>query len=117
MGDEAEKFELRYAPEVEGDFEDIGRVGARRVLGKIRDTLPEAPEQYGDGLDPPFQNYRKLRAGQYRAIYLVREDLTPKQVWVLFVGKRAEGDRKDVYERVSLPRLRQRIRSLVDALF
>lgn len=117
MGGEDDRFTLKYAPEVEGDFEELGRNAARRVLSKIQNTLPKAPNQYGDGLDPPLEKYRKLRAGQYRAIYLVREDLTPPQTWILFVGKRAAGDREDVYEQVSLPRLRQRIRSLVEELF
>ena len=116
MGDDDHPFALEYAPDVEGDFEEIGRVAARRVLGKIQDTLPKAPNQYGEGLDPPLQKYRRLRAGQYRVIYLVRDDLTPQQVWVLAVGKRAEGDREDIYERTSLSTLRQRIRNLLERL-
>lgn len=42
MGDDDHPFALEYAPDVEGDFEEIGRVGARRVLGKSQDTLPRA---------------------------------------------------------------------------
>lgn len=51
-----------------------------------------------------------------RAIYLVREDLTPPQGWVLAVGKRAEGDREDIYQRTTLSTLRQRIRNLLERL-
>lgn len=101
MSEAGETYLVRYAPQIAEDLDSIGRTATARVLERIRECLRKAPLDYGQRLRSPFSRYHKLRAGQYRVIYRVRDDRTPPEVWVLLVGKRSRGDREDVYGDLS----------------
>ena len=70
----------------------IGRIIADRI-----EELRTDPEKQGAPLVGPLMGYRDVRAvGQrYRIIYQVREETVT--VYVVLVGMRKAGDKKDVY--------------------
>lgn len=112
MSEAGDTYLVRYAPQVAEDLDSIGRTATTRVLEKVRDCLPKAPLDYGYRLRSPFSRYHRLRAGQYRVIYHVRDDRTPPEVWVLLVGKRSTGDREDIYGNLSRGTLERRVDDL-----
>jgi mRNA interferase RelE/StbE len=83
---------------------------AEKLLAAIRDKrelkllisrieqLAENPEQQGKALREDLAGYRALRAvGQrYRIVYRIEEDAV--LVVVVALGRRKDGDRKDVYQ-------------------
>ena len=78
----------------------LGRISDRRVQEKIRDrieALREDPEKQGKPLLGEFSGYRSIRAAgeRYRVVYQVEKDKI--LVFVIAVGLRKEGDKKDVY--------------------
>ena len=81
-------------------LEMIKQIEDRRIRGQVSDaisSLSEAPEKKGKPLLGELAGYRSMRAAgqRYRVIYqVVAEDVI---VVVVAVGKRKDGDRKDVY--------------------
>ncbi len=83
---------------------------AEKLLAAIRDKrelnllisriaqLEQNPEQQGKALRENLVGYRSLRAvGQrYRIVYRIEEDAV--LVVVVALGRRKDGDRKDVYQ-------------------
>ncbi|HDL52416.1 MAG TPA: type II toxin-antitoxin system mRNA interferase toxin, RelE/StbE family [Proteobacteria bacterium] len=72
----------------------------RRVRTKVSEAisgLAESPELKGKPLMGELAGYRSLRAAgqRYRVIYKVERELVV--VVVLAVGRRREGNRKDIY--------------------
>lgn len=61
------------------------------------DRLQEEPDRSGDQLVGPLSEYRSYRAAgqRYRIIYKVDQDAAT--VWVVLVGIRKEGGKRDVY--------------------
>lgn len=59
--------------------------------------LEMAPEQQGKQLDDELREYRSVRAvnQRYRIIYFLREDFNV--VFIVGIGIRKEGDKKDIY--------------------
>ncbi len=83
----------------------------RRVRGQIIarvEELAKAPEALGKPLIGELAGYRAVRAiGQrYRIIYRVERQVVT--ILVVAVGRRKEGDKKDVYE-LARRLLRQRL--------
>jgi len=81
-------------------LEMLKRISDRRVRGQISeaiDRLSEDPEKKGKPLLGELAGYQSLRtAGQkYRVIYKVEKKIVT--VVVVAVGRRREGDRKDIY--------------------
>ncbi|MDA0746482.1 MAG: type II toxin-antitoxin system RelE/ParE family toxin [bacterium] len=72
----------------------------RRVQQQIRDRitkLAEDPAKQGKPLVQELAGYRSLRAAgeKYRIIYQVEKNIV--RVFVVAVGIRREGDKKDIY--------------------
>ena len=67
------------------------------ILTRI-EKLKDEPEKQGKALSEELSGYRSIRAvGQrYRIIYRVDQD----RVVVVIVGRRNEGDKRDVYFEV-----------------
>jgi mRNA interferase RelE/StbE len=89
----------------------VEAIGDRRIRGQIVGRVGElakAPEVFGKPLMGELAGYRAVRAvGQrYRIIYRVERGLIT--VLVVAVGRRKEGDRKDIYE-LARRLLRQRL--------
>lgn len=89
---------LLYHPGVEDDMESIGPSAARRIMRAIDATLTRAPQQFGAPLSGNLADFRKLRIGDYRVVYQIREKEV--MVFVLAVGPRRD---KEIY-RTALKR-------------
>jgi len=93
--DRSERFEVRFADETRTELRKLGPSAAAEVLRAIAKKLVVDPEQYGSPLRRDLAGYFKLAVRQWRVVYHV--DATARRVLVLVVGKRALGDREDVY--------------------
>lgn len=82
-----------YHPGVEGDMKSVGPSAARRIMRAIDSNLTEAPLRFGVPLSGNLANFRKLRIGDYRVVYQVREKEI--MVFVLAVGPRRD---KEIYQ-------------------
>ena len=83
---------ILYHHEVEDDLESIGPSAARRIVKAIDSTLTRAPMKFGAPLSGNLTNFRKLRVGDHRVVYQVREKTVV--VYVLAVGPRRD---KEIY--------------------
>ncbi len=92
-------WSIIYHHEVEEDLESIGPSAARRIVKAIDVKLAKSPMQYGSPLSGSLSNFRKLRVGDYRIVYQVREKKV--LVYVLAVGPRRD---KEIY-RTALKRI------------
>lgn len=87
-----------YHHAVEEDLESIGHSAARRIVRAIDDNLTRAPANFGAPLSGNLADFRKLRVGDYRVVYQVRQETVV--VYVLAVGPRRD---KEIY-RAALKR-------------
>lgn len=78
---------------------------ARGIYRKIGELSDSDPRQAGKPLVGPFQGYRRVTYGRYRAIFRVDEEklasgdaLLQVKVTVVATGIRKEHDKKDVYK-------------------
>lgn len=81
-------------------LEMLKNIEDKRVRGQISDAisgLSKDPEKKGKPLLGELAGYRSLRAAgqKYRVIYKIEKEIVT--VVVLAVGRRREGDRKDIY--------------------
>lgn len=86
-------FFVQYHPDVKK--EDIPAIPKNFLISiktAIEERLMTDPLEYGEPLRKSLKGYRKLRVGNYRIIYFLRQ----KDVVILKIGHR-----KDVYEKVS----------------
>ena len=83
---------ILYHPNVEEDLESVGPSAARRILRAIDTKLTRAPLQFGSPLSGNLAEFRKLRVGDHRVVYQVRE--TEVFIYVLAVGPRRD---KEIY--------------------
>jgi mRNA interferase RelE/StbE len=74
------------------DLESIGSSAARRVVRAISEKLAHSPLKFGAPLSGNLTHFRKLRVGDYRVVYQVREKKIV--VYVLSVGPRRD---KEIY--------------------
>lgn len=81
-------WELIYHGDVVEYLERVGRAAARRIVRTIDDRLPQAPLSIGAPLAGNLAGFRKLRIGDYRVVYHVREQQVI--VVVLAVGHRRD---------------------------
>ena len=86
-------WSLLYHPGVEDDLKSVGPSAARRIMRAIDSKLTEAPLEFGAPLSGNLANFRKLRIGDYRVVYQVRE--REIMVFVLAVGPRRD---KEIYQ-------------------
>jgi mRNA interferase RelE/StbE len=82
-----------YHHAIEEDLESIGPSAARRVVRAINEKLVLYPLKFGAPLSGNLTNFRKLRVGDYRVVYQVREKKVV--VYVLAVGPRRD---KEIYK-------------------
>ena len=90
-------YRIRLAPSA---LQLLKKIADRRILAKLQeaiDGLAEEPEKQGKALIGDLGGYRSLRAvGQrYRVIYRVDDHSTA--VFILALGMRKAGSKKDVY--------------------
>jgi mRNA interferase RelE/StbE len=85
-------WSIYYHPEVAEDLESVGHSAARRIMRAIDSKLLNAPLEFGAPLSGNLANFRKLRIGDYRVVYQVREKKVV--VFVLAIGPRRD---KQIY--------------------
>ena len=83
---------ILYHHEVEEDLLSIGPSAARRIVKAIDSELTRDPLKSGAPLSGNLANFRKLRVGDYRVVYQVRENKVV--IYVLAVGPRRD---KEIY--------------------
>jgi mRNA interferase RelE/StbE len=83
---------------------ELPKNDARGLVAKISALRGSDARKAGKPLIGPFQGYRRVTYGRYRAIFRVTEDtlasgdvLVTIRVYVVAVGIRKERDKKDVY--------------------
>ena len=91
-------WRVLYHHLVEEDLESVGPSAARRIVKAIDAKLTLSPMDFGLPLPGNLANFRKLRIGDYRVVYQVREKAII--VYVLAVGPRRD---KEIY-RAALKR-------------
>jgi len=84
---------ILYHPDVEEDLKGVGPSTARRIMKGIDAKLTRAPLQFGASLSGNLANFRKLRIGDYRVVYQVKEKRVI--VFVLAIGLRRD---KEIYK-------------------
>ena len=85
-------WRVLYHHLVEEDLESVGPSAARRIVKAIDAKLTRSPMDFGLPLSGNLANFRKLRIGDYRVVYQVREKTII--VYVLAVGPRRD---KEIY--------------------
>jgi mRNA interferase RelE/StbE len=91
-------WRILYHHLVEADLESVGSSAARRIVTAIDAKLTRSPIDFGLPLSGNPANFRKLRIGDYRVVYQVREKTII--VYVPAVGPRRD---KEIY-RAALKR-------------
>ena len=91
-------WRILYHHAVEEDLESVAPSAARRIVKAINAKLVLSPMDFGMPLSGNLANFRKLRVGDYRVVYQVREKTVV--VYVLAVGPRRD---KEIY-RAALKR-------------
>ena len=89
-------WSILYHHDVDEDLESIGPSAARRVVKAIDTKLTHQPLQFGAPLSGGLADFRKLRVGDYRVVYQVRQKIVV--VYVLAVGPRRD---KEIYRLAS----------------
>jgi mRNA interferase RelE/StbE len=82
-----------YHHGVEEDLRRVGASMARRILQAIDTKLTKAPREFGVPLSGNLADFRKLRVGDCRVVYQVRD--TEVIVFVLAIGFRRN---KEIYK-------------------
>ena len=85
-------WRVLYHHLVEEDLESVGPSAARRIVKTVDTKLTRSPMDFGLPLSGNLANFRKLRIGDYRVVYQVREKTII--VYVLAVGPRRD---KEIY--------------------
>ena len=87
-------FRLFYHPDVKKkDIRDIPQNIKERIRKAIEDRILTNTDKYGQPLKRGLQGYRKLRVGDYRVIYKIKE----AEVLIFKIGHR-----KEVYTKAVL---------------
>lgn len=79
-------YSLIYHPEVAEDISNLPQNIKMRIKKAIENRLAIDPLKYGVPLKRSLQGYRKLRVGDYRVIYKIKQNT----VIVLKIGHRKE---------------------------
>ena len=84
------KYWVKYHKEVSTDIQKIPKNIKIRIRKAIEERLLVDPLKYGNPLRRSLQGYRKLRVGDYRVIYKIKEN----EITILKIGHR-----KEVYKK------------------
>lgn len=83
-------YQISYHPDIQKDLADLPKNIKDRIQRAIEERLMKDPVKYGNPLRKSLRGYRKLRVGDYRVIYHIKEE-------TIVVFK--IGHRKEVYIR------------------
>lgn len=83
--------ELKYTPTALELLDQINDTDGK-VEAKVK-QLRNHPRSRGKRLNTPLSHLHSAKAGAYRIIYLVKEEV----VFIYGAGLRKEGDRDDIY--------------------
>lgn len=83
------------------DFKSINYLDQKTIFKDIRKKLSLGPKAFGKPLSGKLKGYWRLRVGDYRVIYKIKEDII--EVLVIKVGIRRD---EEVYKKV-FPRLQK----------
>ncbi|MDD5090498.1 MAG: type II toxin-antitoxin system RelE/ParE family toxin [Candidatus Wallbacteria bacterium] len=87
-------YRLHYHPDVKKkDLPGIPANIKERIRKAIEERLLPDPGKYGEPLRRGLHGYRKLRVGDYRVIYKIRDE----NILILKIGHR-----KEVYRQVDV---------------
>jgi len=91
------KYEIKVSRTGLDLFSKISDQRIQKTIAKQIDKLSYDPEKQGKALKSELSGYRSTRAAgqRYRIIYQM--DSIQKLVYILAVGIRKEGDKKDIY--------------------
>lgn len=101
-------YHVEVLADVKKDLASADRAARERIQDAITTKLATNPQGYGDRLSGDLAGFWKLRVGRYRIVYEILEHHVV--VLVLGAGKRSEGDREDVYVRLTRSKLARRRR-------
>jgi mRNA interferase RelE/StbE len=91
-----ELFEITYSPNAHEMLQSIHPADHREaIIMRIRE-LERNPEKQGKALVSELKGFRSLTVMRYRVIFTV--DRGKVVVYIVAVGIRKEGDKKDIYE-------------------
>ncbi len=90
------KWQITYHKDVVGDLHSVSATAAKRILRAIDTKLTRAPLDFGAPLSGNLAPLRKLRVGDYRIVYQVKQKTVV--VYVLAVGPRRD---KEIYSIAS----------------
>jgi len=79
-------FEITYHPDVRQDLVRIAKQEKNRIRHAIETKLTLSPQEFGEPLRRSLKGYWKLRVGDYRVIYKIRN----RTVVILRIGHRRE---------------------------
>ena len=86
-------YRIELSPRAKRDFEKLPKHVRPRIARKI-DALSEDPRPNGVEMLTDTDRLYRVRSGDYRVIYQIRDD-------VLLVLVVRIGDRKEIYKRIS----------------
>ena len=89
-------WKIIYHKDVDDDLKSVGPAAARRIILTINEKLTKVPEKFGAPLSNNLKNFRKLRIGDFRVVYQIRNKEII--VFVLAVGPRKD---KQIYRSAS----------------
>jgi len=89
-------WKIIYHKDVDDDLKSVGPTAARRIILTINEKLTKAPGKFGASLSNNLKNFRKLRIGDFRVVYQIRNKEII--VFVLAVGPRKD---KQIYRSAS----------------
>ncbi len=73
---------------LEEDFKRIDQKAQKRIVRAIREKLAVAPKEFGKPLKGDLKGLWRLRVGQYRVVYEIKEKVVV--VYVIKVGLRRD---------------------------
>ncbi|MHB8881097.1 MAG: type II toxin-antitoxin system RelE family toxin [Thermodesulfovibrionales bacterium] len=86
-------FTVRYYPDVlRDDIPALGQTARAHIRRAIETKLMTAPQDYGLPLRKTLKGYWKLRVGDYRIVFKIRDET----VQVIGIGHR-----KSIYEKMA----------------
>ena len=65
------KFGIKYHPKVKEDIKKLDKETKEKIKKAIEEKLTKAPEIFGERLKGTLKEFRKLRVGNYRVIFIV----------------------------------------------
>ena len=84
-------FQIEFRPEVHSDLDRIPRNIQTRIKKAVESRLGTAPQHYGERLRRSLLGLWKLRVGDYRVIYELKDQKIT--IWMI-------ANRKEVYEEI-----------------